>query len=67
MSEIMRGRHDLETAEMCSKKLTIVSKMTPKLRAEVTGERITLLGRQIIGLSSLSTCFEMPTERNSQG
>jgi hypothetical protein len=37
--------NDLETEEMCCEKLKLLSKVTHKLRAEVTGERTTPSGK----------------------
>jgi len=41
------------------------SKMTPRLRAESTGESITLLRRWMVGLLSSETCCGRPNMRNS--
>jgi len=38
-------KHDLETAETCCGNDRFLSTMTPRLRAESTGERMKLLGR----------------------
>jgi len=40
-------KHDLEIEEICCANDRFVSKMTPKLRTESTGESMTLLGRII--------------------
>ena len=37
--------HDLEIAEMCCEKVRLLSKMTPKVRAESIGVSETSLGR----------------------
>ena len=39
--------------------------MTPRLRAEWTGDKVTLLGRWMIGLLSLESCWGRPMRRNS--
>jgi len=39
--------------------------MTPRLRAESTGESITLLGRWMIGILSLESCCGRPKMRNA--
>jgi len=44
MSRILR-EHDLEIEEICCANDRFLSKMTPILRAESTGESMTLLGR----------------------
>ena len=61
----MRRKQDLEIEEMCSEKVILLSKMTPKLRAEVTGERVTLLGREMIELVSLASCCGKPMRSHS--
>jgi len=38
-------KHDLEIEEICWTNDRFLSKMTPRLRAESTGESMTLLGR----------------------
>jgi len=43
-SRLLR-KHDLEIEEICSANDRFLSKMTPRLRAESTGESMTLLGR----------------------
>jgi len=43
-SRILR-KHDLETEEICCANDRFLSKMIPKLRAESTGESMTLLVR----------------------
>jgi len=43
-SRILR-KHDLEIEDICWTIDRFVSKMTPRLRAELTGESMTLLGR----------------------
>ena len=47
------------------RKVRLLSKMTPKLGAERTGDRVTLLGRWMIGLLSFESCWGRPTKRNS--
>jgi len=39
--------------------------MTPRLRADSTGESMTLLGRWMVGLLSLESCCGRPKMRNS--
>ena len=39
--------------------------ITPRFRAESTGERITLFGRRIVGELSLESCCGRPMMRNS--
>jgi len=39
--------------------------MTPRLRAESTGESMTLLGRWMVELLSLESCCGRPKIRNS--
>jgi len=45
------------------RKWQILSKMTPGLRAEWTGESMTLLGRWLVGLLSLESCCGRPKLR----
>ena len=52
-------------AEMCSENDRVESKMTPKLRAEWTGDKVTELGSDIVGFSSLPSCLGRPMIRNS--
>jgi len=42
-----------------------LSKMTPRLRAESSGESMTLLGRWMVGLLNLESCCGRPKIRNS--
>jgi len=50
-------KHDLEIAEICCANDRFLSKMTPRLRAESTGESMTLLGRLMVGLLSFECCY----------
>jgi len=43
-SRILR-KHDLEIEEICCANDIFLSKMTPRLRAESTGESVILLGK----------------------
>ena len=56
---------DLDTAEIWSEKVRLLSKMTPRLRAESIGERMTSLGKWMVGWFSFSSCFGRPMTRNS--
>jgi len=40
--------------------------MTPRLRAELTGESMTLLGRWMVGLLSLECCCGRPKIKKTQ-
>ena len=58
-------RHDLDTADIWSEKVRVLSKMTTRLQAESTGERMTSIGTWIVGWFSFSSCFGRPMTRNS--
>jgi len=45
--------------------MTFISKMTPRLRAESTGESMKLLGRSMVECLSLESCCGRPIMRNS--
>jgi len=64
-SQILR-KHDLETAEMRCANARFLWNLTEKLRAESTGESLTLLdARCMVGLLSLESCCGRPKIRNS--
>jgi len=63
-SRILR-KHDLEIEEICWTNDRFLSKMTPILRAESTGESMTLLGRWMVGLLSWESCCSTSKIRNS--
>jgi len=57
--------HDLETAKICCANDIFLSQMTLRLRAESASEKMTLLGRWMVGLLSLESCCGRPKIRNS--
>jgi len=63
-SRILR-KHDLEVEQICCTHDRLLSKMTPRFRAESTGESITLLGRWMVRIVSLESCWGRPWMRNS--
>ena len=58
-------KHVLETEEMNRARVRFLSKMTPRLRAQSTGETVTLFGGVISGELSLESCRGRPMMRNS--
>jgi len=58
-------KHNLEVEEICCTNDRFLSKMTPRLRAESKGEIMTLLGRWMVGLLSLESCWGRTWMRNS--
>jgi len=50
-------RQDLETAKICWTNDRFSSKITPRLRAESTGENMTLLGKWMVGVLSVYSCW----------
>jgi len=58
-------KHDLESAEICCSNDIFISKITPRWRAKSTGERMTLLGRWLVGLLCLESCYVRPKMRHS--
>ena len=58
--------HDLDTAEIWSKVVRLLSKMTPRLWAQSTGERMTSLSEWLVGgLSFSSSSINTSAEVNS--
>jgi len=66
-SRILR-KHDLEIEEIFCANDRFLSKMTPRLRAESTGESMTmtLSGRWMVGLLSLESCCGLSRRRRHQ-
>ena len=58
-------KHDFEIAEMCWENVRLLSKMTSRLRADVTGESVMLLDKWMTGLLSLESCCGRPLIINS--
>jgi len=54
-------KHDFDTDEICSEKVSDESKITPRLRAEFVGVIVTLEGIQRIGSETLGR----PMSKNS--
>jgi len=52
----MDRKHDLDTDEICSKKVSAESKITPRLRSEFVGVIVTLEGIKRVGSESLESC-----------
>jgi len=51
----MDRKHDLDTDEICSEKMSNESKITPRLRAEFVGVIVTLEGIQRVA-ETLESC-----------
>ena len=58
-------KQDLDKEEICSEKDSLESKIMPRLRAEVTGWIVTLLGIDRIMLLTLASWELLPSKRNS--
>jgi len=65
LRSLILWKHDLEIEEICCANDRFVTKLTPKLRAESTGESMTMKGRWMVGLLSLESCCSRPKMRNS--
>jgi len=52
----MDKKHDFDTDEICSEKVSDESKITPRLRAEFVGVIVTLKGIKRVGSDSLESC-----------
>jgi len=61
----MDRKHDLETEEICSEKVSDESKITPRLRAESVGVIETLEGIRRVGSDILEVCLGRPMSKNS--
>ena len=49
-------KHDLDTDEICSEKVSDESKITPRFRAELVGVMLTLEGITRVGSETLESC-----------
>jgi len=52
----MDRKHDLDTNEICSEKVSDESKITPRLRAEFVGVIVILEGMHRVGSETLESC-----------
>jgi len=52
----MDRKHDFDTDEICSEKVSDESKITPRLLAEFIGVIVTLEGKERVGSESLENC-----------
>jgi len=52
----MDRKHDLDTDEICSEKVSDESKITPRLRAEFVCVIVTLEGMKRVGSETLESC-----------
>jgi len=52
----MDRKHDFDSDEICSEKVSDESKITPRLRAEFVGVIVTLEGIQRAGSGTLESC-----------
>ena len=58
--------HDLDTAEIWSERVRILSKMTPRLRAESAGERMIIINMVNWMISWMIKLFELFWETNDE-
>jgi len=61
----MDRKHDLDTDEICSEKVSEKSKITPRLRAEFVGITLTLEGIQRVESKTLENCRGRAISKNS--
>jgi len=61
----MNRRHDLDTDEICSEKVSEESKITPRLCAEFVGVIVTLEGIRRVKSYILGSCWGRPMSNNS--
>ena len=52
----MDRKHDLDTDEICSEKVSDESKITPRFRAELVGVMLTLEGITRVESETLESC-----------
>jgi len=52
----MDRKHNLDMDDICSKKVSDESKVTPRLRAEFVGVIVTLKGIPRVGSETLESC-----------
>jgi len=61
----MDRKHDLDTDDICSEKVSDESKIMPRLRAEFVGAIVTLEGIQRVESETLESCRGRPISKNS--
>ena len=61
----MDRKHDLDTDEICSEKVSGESKITPRSLAESVGATMTLKGMRRVGSEILESCLGRPMNKNS--